>query len=96
MQRASPLMMQVTHRQLREGARLNTLADCLNMEYGLAVNTMDGHDFFEGVRALLVDKDNAPQWQHASAAEVPSDLVDSFFAPLPEADAHLLPFPPSA
>ena len=56
MKRASPLSMHVTHRQLREGARKGTLRECLNMEYGIARTMMSGQDFFEGVRALLVDK----------------------------------------
>ncbi len=43
---------------------------------------MAGHDFFEGVRALIVDKDNAPQWQPDTLAGVDDAMVESYFAPL--------------
>ena len=39
-------------------------------------------DFHEGVRALLVDRDNAPKWKHGSYKDVPPELVQSYFAPL--------------
>jgi len=52
------------------------------MEFRLVRRFMKDHDFFEGIRALLVDKDNAPQWRPASLAEVTNEKVDAYFAPL--------------
>jgi enoyl-CoA hydratase len=44
------------------------------------------HDFREGVRALLIDKDNTPQWDPPSPAEVTDAMLDELFAPLPAAE----------
>jgi enoyl-CoA hydratase len=79
--RMSPLSLRVTLRQLREGAALD-FEDCMKMEYRLVRRFMKGHDFYEGVRAALVDKDNAPQWRPASLADVSPSVVDQHFASL--------------
>jgi enoyl-CoA hydratase len=59
--RMSPTSMAVTLELLRRGAAM-TLADCLAMELRLTRNVTRHPDFAEGVRAVLVDKDNAPRW----------------------------------
>lgn len=46
--------------------------------------TQAGHDFYEGVRAILVDKDNKPKWSPATLEEVTPDIVLGHFTPLPE------------
>jgi enoyl-CoA hydratase len=56
------------------------LRQCLAMELRLAVRVLKGHDFREGVRAALVDKDRNPKWQPSSLAGVGN--IDPFFAPL--------------
>jgi enoyl-CoA hydratase len=81
----SPTSLKVTLRALREGARLS-FDDCMRMEYRLACRFMQGHDFFEGVRALLIDKDNKPDWRPATLETVTADMVAAYFAPLPEGD----------
>jgi enoyl-CoA hydratase len=83
--RMSPTSLRVTLRQIREGAKLE-FEDCLRMEFRLVRRFMRGHDFHEGVRALLVDKDNAPKWRPATLAEVTPAMVDAYFAPLTDED----------
>ncbi|HVV28254.1 MAG TPA: enoyl-CoA hydratase/isomerase family protein [Rhizomicrobium sp.] len=77
----SPTSLKLVFRQIRAGARLN-LEQCLAMEYRLAVRILPSHDFREGVRAALIDKDRAPRWQPASLAAVPQSVVDAAFMPL--------------
>lgn len=79
--RKSPTSLKVTLREMRECARLGVEA-CMVLEYRLVQRFMAGHDFFEGVRAVIIDKDNAPSWRPASLAEVTPALVDAYFAPL--------------
>jgi enoyl-CoA hydratase len=76
----APLSLKVTLRQLALGATLD-LEDCLRMEYRLVQAFMRGHDFFEGVRALLIDKDNKPRWQPARLEDVSDAQVAACFAP---------------
>jgi enoyl-CoA hydratase len=77
----SPTSLKITLRQLVIG-RDYDLEAALALEYRLTQHLMAGHDFYEGVRAMLVDKDQKPRWQPATLAEVGDDMVDSFFAPL--------------
>lgn len=78
MQRASPTSLKVVQRQIQEGGRRN-FNDCFEMEYRLSQAFMQNHDFFEGVRALLVDKDKNPKWKPATLQEVTDQTVASFF-----------------
>lgn len=74
----SPTSLKVTLKQLKLGAQLS-LADCLRMEFRLGNRHVRDSDFAEGVRALLIDKDNQPKWKPPALQEVTSDRVDSFF-----------------
>jgi len=84
LRRCSPSSLKVAHRQLTEGSKLNSLTECLKMEYRLVSRCCENDDFYEGVRALLLDKDNSPKWNPASLEEVTDELVDSYFAALPD------------
>ncbi len=90
----SPTSLKVTLRQMREGAR-HRFDECMRLEYRLACRFMRGHDFFEGVRAVVIDKDSKPDWQPATLAEVTGEMVAGYFAPLPEGELALDP-PPAA
>lgn len=79
----SPTSLKVTLRQLTLGLGFDIEA-ALALEYRLTQHFMQGHDFYEGVRATLVDKDQKPAWQPAKLAEVTDEIVDSYFAPLGE------------
>jgi enoyl-CoA hydratase len=79
----SPMSLKLVFRQLRQARDLD-LKQCLAMEFRLAVRVIKAHDFREGVRAALVDKDKSPKWQPASLAAV-GDL-DGFFASLGEGE----------
>jgi enoyl-CoA hydratase len=74
----SPTSLKLTFALLREAATLD-LKQCLALEYRLARRVIVSHDFREGVRAALVDKDRAPQWKPASLAAV--GATEAFFAP---------------
>jgi enoyl-CoA hydratase len=76
----SPTSLKVTFRQLREGASLDFEAAMI-MEYRLSQACVAGHDFVEGIRAAVIDKDRAPKWRPASLAEVGEALVAAHFAP---------------
>ncbi|RHY92095.1 hypothetical protein DYB37_002606 [Aphanomyces astaci] len=89
LQSVSPLSLNVTLRQMRYGAN-KTVDECFQMEYRLANRFLDSSDFYEGVRAVIVDKDNKPAWQHAHVNDVTADEVDAFFAPLPEDEELVL------
>ncbi|XP_068631027.1 3-hydroxyisobutyryl-CoA hydrolase, mitochondrial [Battus philenor] len=78
-----PGSLKITLRALQRGAQLE-LAQCLRMEYRLACRATENHDFPEGVRALLIDKDNNPQWNPKTLEEVTDDYVESYFKKLPE------------
>ena len=76
----SPLSALIIYKQLQNAADLS-LAEVFQSEYLLSTNIVRYPEFAEGVRALLIDKDSSPQWQFSSIAEVPTDLLDSFFTP---------------
>jgi enoyl-CoA hydratase/carnithine racemase len=81
--RASPLSLKITFHQLELGRGMEIEA-ALALEYRMTQHVMAGHDFFEGIRALLVDKDNAPRWEHAAPAAVTAAEVARYFADLGE------------
>ena len=73
----SPTSLKVSLRELRQAREKPSFADEIALEYRLACRIISTPDFQEGVRAVVVDKDNAPQWSPA-----PSDAeIDALFAP---------------
>jgi enoyl-CoA hydratase len=62
---------------------MTDFADEMRMEYRIGARVVVRHDFLEGVRALIIDKDNAPKWNPAKPAGVTGALLDEIFAPLP-------------
>jgi len=82
----SPQTCKVALRQLKEGAAMATFADEMKQEYRIGYHVLMMHDFIEGVRALIVDKDGSPSWDPATPEEVSDDWIDEIFAPLPEGE----------
>ncbi len=89
MRQRSPLMMCVTRELLQRGASLD-VADCLRMERNLVRRNFEHGEVLEGVRALVIDKDNQPKWNPATLEEVLPSMVARFFEPVWPAHAHPL------
>lgn len=83
----SPQACKVSLRLLREGARMASFADEMAQEFAVAARVAQRPDFIEGVRAVILDKDNAPKWNPATPEGVSDALLDSIFAPMPEGEA---------
>lgn len=88
----SPQTLKVAFRQLALGLAAPDFAANMAMEYRIGARVVQRHDFLEGVRAVIVDKDNAPKWDPATLEGVGEDLLDAIFAPLP-ADQEWSPLP---
>jgi enoyl-CoA hydratase len=81
--RASPVSLKITFHQLELGRGME-IEEALALEYRMTQHVMQAHDFFEGIRALLVDRDNAPRWEHRSIEDVSREEVAGYFAGLGE------------
>jgi enoyl-CoA hydratase len=84
----SPTSLRITFRQIRQGARLG-FDDCMRMEFRMVSRIVAGRDFYEGVRAAIIDKDNTPKWQPPTLAEVSEAEIAAYFAPLGEKELPL-------
>lgn len=84
----SPTSTKVAFRQIRNGATLD-FNDCMQMEYRIASRFIAGTDFYEGVRATVIDKDQKPSWQPDQLAKVDDAAVDAYFASLGEKELML-------
>jgi enoyl-CoA hydratase/carnithine racemase len=89
MRQRSPLMMCVTLEQIRRASTLD-IAECLRMERTMVRRNFEHGEVLEGVRALVIDKDNAPRWSPSSVDSVTRDMVEHFFQPAWPAYAHPL------
>ena len=79
LRRCSPTSLKVTFQHLQEAEKLDLKA-CLKRDYQLVQHFLKGHDFYEGVRALLIDKDKNPQWQPATWEEVTEDMILAYWS----------------
>ena len=87
-----PATAKVALREFAEGARRTDFAEEMRAEYRLAARMMLRPDFAEGVRAVLIDKDNAPRWDPETQEGVTGEMLDEIFAPLSEGE-EWTPFP---
>ncbi len=80
----SPETVKLALRQIREGAASKTFEDNMRMEYRIGWRKVASHDFQEGVRAVIIDKDNAPVWSPARLEDVSEADIARYFEPLGE------------
>ena len=83
----SPQSLKVSLRIVEDGAHMHGFADEMVQEYAVATRIVQRPDFAEGVRALIVDKDNQPRWDPPTLDGVTDHMIDRIFAPLPEHEA---------
>lgn len=88
MDKRSPVSQKVSFTLLRRN-RGKSLRECLPVEFRLSQKFARNYDFFEGVRALLVDKDNAPNWQPRHLSQVTLEMVDPYFEDLGKLELQL-------
>jgi enoyl-CoA hydratase len=81
----SPTSQAIALRQMQIGAGLE-FEEAMTEEFRIVSRICRGHDFYEGVRAVIVDKDNSPQWRPQAHEEVSKAAIDAYFAPLGAAD----------
>jgi enoyl-CoA hydratase len=77
----SPTSLKIAHRQIRAGRDLS-FDDCMRMEWRLVNRVVAEHDFYEGTRAAIIDKDRKPRWRPARLEEVTEQDIARYFAPL--------------
>ncbi len=82
----SPQTMKVALRQLQLGGQAKSFAENMAMEYRVGARVVQRHDFLEGVRAVIVEKDHAPRWNPPTPEGVSDTMLDAIFAALPSAE----------
>jgi enoyl-CoA hydratase len=81
MHQKSPTSMAIALRQMQLGAIMD-FAAVMQMEYRIVCRIAEGHDFYEGVRAVIIDKDNLPRWNPSRIDDVTEDMIAAHFLPL--------------
>jgi len=84
----SPSSLMIAHRQISDGRGLS-MNDCMRMEFRILKRILTGHDFYEGIRAAIIDKDRTPNWQPNSLDHVDKSAIDRHFNPLGDAELAL-------
>jgi enoyl-CoA hydratase len=84
----SPTSLHVTFRQIADGEMLS-MEECMRMEYRILNRMLKGHDFYEGIRAALIDKGSTPNWNPAEIDAVTEEEVDAYFAPVGDGELRV-------
>ncbi|MGB6322903.1 MAG: enoyl-CoA hydratase/isomerase family protein [Xanthobacteraceae bacterium] len=79
MRRASPTSLKITLRNLRQAASFKRVEECFRQDYRIALACVAGHDFIEGIRAAIVDKDRKPVWRPDTLEAVTPEIVERHF-----------------
>lgn len=77
----SPTSLKMAREQMRRGARVD-FTECMRIEFRLASRILDNADYYEGVRAVVIEKDNAPRWQPSRLEDVDDSKIAALFAPI--------------
>ncbi len=88
MRKASPTSLKITLRNLREAASFKHVEECFQQDYRIALACIAGHDFIEGIRAAIVDKDRKPAWRPDQLEAVTPDIVERHFRSVGELELH--------
>jgi len=88
MRAKSPTSMEVAFRQMREGRALS-MQQCMQLEYRIVSRVLSGTEFYEGIRAAIIDKDGTPGWTPNSIEAIDYKMIDNIFAPLPGAQGTI-------
>ena len=78
----SPTSVAVALHQVRIGGSLS-FEECMRIEFRIVSHILEGHDFYEGVRSVLIDRDNAPAWKPATFAEIDGRAIEAHFTTVP-------------
>lgn len=88
MRTRSPTSLAVAWREISAGSTLS-MDECMRMEFRILNRMLAGHDFYEGIRAAIIDKGSTPQWRPARLDEVSAADIDAYFASLGEGELRL-------
>lgn len=88
MLKRSPTSLSVAFLQISAGAMLD-MDECMRMEFRILNRMLTGHDFYEGIRATLVDKGSKPEWKPATLEGIDRAAIEAYFAPLPDGELDL-------
>ncbi|WP_041582981.1 enoyl-CoA hydratase/isomerase family protein [Bartonella australis] len=81
LQLRSPISLKIAWRQMKQSSP-QTLKECVKIENRIAHHMINNHDFYEGVRAILIDKDRKPKWQLDKLSAVTNEIIESYFHPV--------------
>src|SRR5436190_10926023 len=81
MRTKSPTSLKIALAQMQRGRRLDFM-ECMRTEFRIVSRVVRGHDFYEGIRAVIIDKDQAPRWEPPALEAVSTAEVERHFAPL--------------
>jgi enoyl-CoA hydratase len=84
----SPTSLHVAFREITQGSTM-TMNDCMRMEFRIVNRMLEGHDFYEGIRAVLIDKGDTPRWNPPTLEAVDPADIDRYFAPLGDKELAL-------
>ncbi len=82
LRRHSPIAISAAFTAISQARSFDTIEQCLNVEYRFAHRALLGTEFYEGVKAIIIDKNHTPQWQPPTLEGVTTDQLDTLFAPL--------------